>query len=363
MGACGKIRAGRTRGRARTLSRMSAYDKLKVDLSAAPRKWLITGAAGFIGSNLLEALLRLGQTVTGLDNFSTGKRQNLEEIQARVAPEQWARCRFVEGDITEKAVCRNACEGVDFVLHQAALGSVPRSMTDPLGSHNSNVTGFLNMLVAARDAKVRRFVYASSSAVYGDHPELPKVEDKVGHPLSPYAATKVMNEVYADVFAQAYEFPSAGLRYFNVFGPRQDPEGAYAAVIPKWIAALLKRETVHINGDGETSRDFCYIENVIQANLLAAMTNDADAVNQTYNIAIGERTTLNELFQHLLRALRKRDPALPEQKPVHRDFRPGDVRHSLADITKARRLLGYAPTHRIQEGLEIALDWYKQNAV
>ena len=342
---------------------MSAYEKLQVDLKAAPRKWLVTGAAGFIGSNLLETLLRLNQTVIGLDNFATGKRKNLEEVQARVAPEQWARCRCIAGDITEMAVCQNACEGVDFVLHQAALGSVPRSMTDPVGSHHSNVTGFLNMLLAARDAKVRRFVYASSSAVYGDHPALPKVEDEVGHPLSPYAATKVMNEVYADAFAQAYGLPSVGLRYFNVFGPRQDPGGAYAAVIPKWIAALLKRETVYINGDGETSRDFCYVENVVQANLLAATSEDREAVNQAYNIAVGERTTLNELFQHLQSALRRRDPALPEQKPVHRDFRSGDVRHSLADISKAQRLLGYEPTRRIQEGLEIALDWYKRNVV
>ena len=338
---------------------MSAYDILQSKLSATPRTWLVTGVAGFIGSNLLETLLRLGQTVTGLDNLSTGRRKNLDEVRARIAPQHWVRFRFVEGSITELSVCRRACQAVDFVLHQAALGSVPRSMEDPLGSHDSNVTGFLNMLLAARDASVRQFVYASSSAVYGDRPELPKIEDNTGSPLSPYAATKAINEVYADAFARAYNFPSIGLRYFNVFGPRQDPNGAYAAVIPKWIAALLKRETVRINGDGETSRDFCYIDNVVQANLLAAMTKDAAALNQAYNIAVGGRTTLNELFHLLQAGLRHRDESLPEQKPVYQDFRPGDVRHSLADITKAKRLLGFAPTHSIQQGIEQSLDWYR----
>jgi UDP-N-acetylglucosamine 4-epimerase len=251
---------------------------------------------------------------------------------------------------------------VDFVLHQAALGSVPRSMIDPLGCHQSNVTGFLNVLVAARDARAKRLVYASSSAIYGDDPALPKVEAKIGKPLSPYAATKAINEVYAHAFALAYGVPSIGLRYFNVFGQRQDPEGAYAAVIPKWIAALLKREPVHINGDGETSRDFCFIENVVQANLLAATASNPEAINQAYNIALGERTTLNELFALLQTALRRTDLSLPDQKPVYRDFRPGDVRHSLADISKARRLLGYAPTHKIQQGLELAMDWYRRNA-
>jgi UDP-N-acetylglucosamine 4-epimerase len=251
---------------------------------------------------------------------------------------------------------------VDFILHQAALGSVPRSMADPLTCHQSNVTGFLNMLLAARDAKVKRFVYASSSAVYGDNPELPKVEEKIGKPLSPYAASKAIDEVYADAFANAYSFGSIGLRYFNVFGPRQDPEGAYAAVIPKWIAALLKRERVQINGDGETSRDFCFIENVVQANLLAATTTRLEAVNQAYNIALGERTTLNELFQSLKSSLRRRDPSLPDAQPNYQDFRPGDVRHSLADIGKAKRLLGYAPTHRMAEGLEVAMNWYVAKA-
>lgn len=342
---------------------MSAYDQLQKELKAAPKTWLVTGVAGFIGSNLLEALLQLDQRVAGLDNFSTGKKKNLEEVKALVSPAQWRRFRFLEGDIADLAACREACAGVDFVLHQAALGSVPLSMADPLGAHRSNVTGCLNMLVAARDAKVKRFVYASSSAIYGDDPRLPKVEEKIGKPLSPYAATKAIDEVYAEAFAQAYGLPSIGLRYFNVFGCRQDPEGAYAAVIPKWIAALLTRETVYINGDGETSRDFCHVANVAQANLLAATTGNAGAVNQAYNIALGQRTTLNELFDLLQSALRTKGAALPEQKLVYREFRPGDVRHSLADISKAQRLLGYAPTHRIEQGLALAMDWYRRNVV
>ncbi|HWW01178.1 MAG TPA: SDR family oxidoreductase [Candidatus Acidoferrum sp.] len=340
---------------------MSDYEKLKGQLRAAPKKWLVTGVAGFIGSNLLEALLNLDQPVVGLDNFSSGHKKNLEEVRSRVGPSHWARFRFIEGDICDLAVCQAACAGVEFVIHQAALGSVPASMANPLGAHHSNVTGFLNVLVAARDARVRRFVYASSSAVYGDDVYLPKVEDKIGQPLSPYAATKAMDEVYAGVFARAYGFESIGLRYFNVFGPRQDPEGAYAAVIPHWIAALLKRQPVYINGDGETTRDFCYIENVVQANLLAAMTSHPDAANEVYNIALGERTSLNQLFQTLQDALRRQEPGLPEQKPRCREFRPGDVRHSVADISKARQLLGYAPVSRIDQGLEAAMDWYRKN--
>jgi UDP-N-acetylglucosamine 4-epimerase len=334
---------------------------LEKELAAAPRTWLVTGVAGFIGSNLLEALLKLNQRVTGLDNFSTGKKKNLEEVKALVSPAQWARVRFLEGDISDLAACQGACAGVDFVLHEAALGSVPLSMIDPLGSHRSNVTGFLNMLLAARDAKVKRLVYASSSAIYGDDPALPKMEEKVGRPLSPYAATKAINEVYATAFALAYGLPSVGLRYFNVFGPRQDPDGAYAAVIPKWIAALLKREPIYINGDGETSRDFCFVANVVQANLLAATAGNAEAVNRAYNVALGQRTTLNELFHFLQSGLRSKGVALPDQKPIHRDFQPGDVRHSLADISKAQRLLGFAPSHSIQAGLELAMDWYRRN--
>jgi UDP-N-acetylglucosamine 4-epimerase len=333
---------------------MSAYAQLQPELLTAPGTWLVTGVAGFIGSNLLEALLKLDQRVAGLDNFSTGKRKNLEEVKALVTPAQWARFQFLEGDLGDLAACQRACAGVDFVLHQAALGSVPFSMKDPLASHRSNVTGFLNMLLAARDAKVKCFVYASSSAIYGDDPGLPKVEEKMGRPLSPYAATKAINEVYASAFALAYGLPSIGLRYFNVFGPRQDPEGAYAA-------ALLRRQPVFINGDGETSRDFCFVANVVQANLLAATTANSEALNQAYNVALGQRTTLNELFHSLQSSLREKDAALPEQKPIYRDFRYGDVRHSLADIRKAQRLLGFAPTHSIQAGLDLAMDWYRQN--
>jgi len=341
---------------------MPAYDELQKQLKDAPKVWLVTGAAGFIGSHLLERLLRLDQRVAGLDNFSTGKRANLEQVQARLSPEQWARFQFLEGDLAELPVCARACAGVDFILHQAALGSVPRSLEDPLGSHRSNVTGFLNLLQAARAAQVKRIVYASSSSVYGDAPHLPKVEDKTGRPLSPYAATKAMDEMYADVFGRAYGLAAIGLRYFNVFGPRQDPEGPYAAVIPKWIAALLRGAPVYINGDGETSRDFCYVANVVQANLLAATTGLPEALNQVYNVAWGERTSLNELFALIKSALRKQHPSLPDQPPVYRDFRPGDVRHSLADISKAQRLLGYAPTHRLGQGLDLAMEWYCQNA-
>jgi UDP-N-acetylglucosamine 4-epimerase len=340
---------------------MSAYDQVQLSLKATPKKWLVTGVAGFIGSNLLETLLKLEQSVIGLDNFSLGSKKNLGEVRNNVSPEQWARFKFVEGDIVDLPSCQRACSGVDFVLHQAALGSVPRSIEEPLASHASNVTGTLNMFLAARDANVKGFVYASSSAVYGDTPELPKQEGKIGAPLSPYAATKFADEVYASAFARSYEFRAIGLRYFNVFGPRQDPEGAYAAVIPKWIAALLKRAEVSINGDGETSRDFCFIDNVVQANLLAATTQNPGAVDQVYNIAVGERTTLNELFLLLQNSLRRLEPNLPEQKPVYREFRAGDVRHSLADISKAKQLLGYEPTHKIREGLELAMEWYRKN--
>ena len=337
---------------------MTRFSELQDELQAAPKIWLVTGVAGFIGSNLLEALLKLNQRVVGLDNFATGKATNLEQVRALVSKEQWANFQFVEGSISESAACRRACSGVDYVLHQAALGSVPRSMEQPLATHQANTTGFLEMLDAARVAKVKRFVYASSSAVYGDHPALPKVEDQLGQLLSPYAATKLINEVYSQTYAKVYGFESIGLRYFNVFGPRQDPDGAYAAVIPKWIAALLHRETVQINGDGETSRDFCFVKNVVQANLLAATTTNPDVSNQAYNIAVGERTTLNELFQLLQDGLRKLNPALPEQKPIYRDFRAGDVRHSLADIGKAKRLLGYEPVQRVREGLALAMEWY-----
>jgi UDP-N-acetylglucosamine/UDP-N-acetyl-alpha-D-glucosaminouronate 4-epimerase len=338
---------------------MSAYGRLKTRLlEAAPKTWLVTGVAGFIGSNLLEALLRLGQKVAGLDNFETGHRQNLDSVRDAVGDDAWKEFRFIEGDIRNLYDCRKVCAGVDYVLHQAALGSVPRSLEDPITSNASNIDGFLNMLVASRDAGVGRFVYAASSSTYGDHPDLPKVEDKIGRPLSPYAVTKLVNELYADVFARAYGMQSIGLRYFNIFGRRQDPNGAYAAVIPKWTAALLHGEPVYINGDGETSRDFCYIDNAVQANLLAATADHPDAANQVYNVAVGDRTSLNQLFDNIRGSLAKRFPHLAGVEPIHRDFRLGDVRHSMADISKAERLLGYAPTHRLKEGLREAMAWY-----
>ena len=327
-------------------------------LAGQPRTWLVTGAAGFIGSNLVEALLGLGQRVVGLDNFATGFGHNLDQVKAAVGPQAWQRFNFIEGDIRDLATCKRACAGAEIVLHQAALGSVPRSIQDPIATHDSNVTGFLHMLVATRDAGVKRFVYAASSAAYGDWPGLPKVEDQIGRPLSPYGAGKHMNEIYADVFGRCYGLETIGLRYFNVFGPRQDPDGAYAAVIPKWIAALLRVETVYINGDGETARDFCYIENVLQANFLAATSKNAEAVNQVYNVAVGGQTSLNELHAILCRLLARHDAGFAAKPPVHRDFRPGDVRFSRADISKIQRLLGYAPTHTVDEGLERAIDWY-----
>jgi len=351
----------------------NAYTKLKTDLQASPRTWLITGVAGFIGSNLLETLLNLNQRVVGLDNFATGHQHNLDEVQTLVTPEQWANFHFINGDIRNLEDCRAAMrfspsplageawgEGVivDYVLHQAALGSVPRSLEDPLTTNETNITGFLNMLTAARDAAVSRFVYAASSSTYGDHPALPKVEEQIGKPLSPYAVTKYVNELYADVFARCYGFETIGLRYFNIFGRRQDPEGAYAAVIPKWFAALLGGETVYINGDGETSRDFCYIDNTVQANLLAACASKKAALNQVYNVAVGGRTTLNELFALIRSNVVEVYPDACNAEPLYRDFRAGDVRHSLADIGKAQRLLGYAPTHTIEAGMQEARKWY-----
>jgi UDP-N-acetylglucosamine/UDP-N-acetylgalactosamine 4-epimerase len=340
---------------------MSRFENAKTNLWARPKTWLITGVAGFIGSNLLEALLALDQTVVGLDNFATGHARNLEGVRQAVTAAQFARFRMVDGDIRDAAVCAAAAAGVDYVLHQAALGSVPRSINDPVTSNAVNVDGFLNMLVAARDAKVSRFVYAASSSTYGDHEALPKVEDIIGRPLSPYAVTKYVNELYADVFGRSYGTPSIGLRYFNVFGPRQDPDGAYAAVIPKWMAASIAGRPVEINGDGETSRDFCYIDNVVQANILAALTLEPDAVNQVYNVAAGDRTTLNQLLAAIQTCLGAERPGLARMPPIHKPARQGDVRHSLADISKAQRLLGYAPTHRVDSGLKQASAWYVAN--
>lgn len=338
---------------------LSAYELVKRDLRANPKTWLVTGCAGFIGSNLLEALLKLHQTVVGLDNFATGKQRNLDEVQSLVSSEQWERFRFIQGDIREPVFCAQACEGVDYVLHQAALGSVPRSISDPVTSTESNINGTLNLLVAARDKKVRRFVYASSSSVYGDHPVLPKVEDQIGAPLSPYAVTKYVNELYAAQFARHYGLECIGLRYFNVFGPRQDPEGPYAAVIPKWVAAMIAGEPVFINGTGETSRDFCYVANVVQMNLLAAACSNQEAVNQVYNVAVNARTDLNELLELLRSRLVGEYAHLRDFRPLYRDFRDGDVMHSQADIGKAERLVGYCPTHSIGRGLDEALGWYR----
>lgn len=350
-----------------SVDQASAYELLKVNLRQTPRTWLVTGVAGFIGSNLLETLLKLDQRVVGLDNFATGHQRNLDEVQNLVTAAQWENFCFIRGDIRNLEHCqqamifRRAGAGddmpVDYVLHQAALGSVPRSLADPITTNSVNITGFLNMLVAARDANVKSFTYAASSSTYGDHPGLPKIEHTIGKPLSPYAVTKYVNELYADVFSRCYGIEAVGLRYFNVFGKRQDPEGAYAAVIPKWTAALLTGETVFINGDGETSRDFCYIANAVQANLLAAVAENPAARGQVYNVAVSGRTTLNELFSFLVEKLRDEGTALDVQ-PVYRDFRPGDVRHSQADITKGRELLGYAPTHTIEEGLAEAMPWY-----
>ena len=328
------------------------------DVSAGARRWVVTGAAGFIGSHLLEHLLRAGQEVVSLDNFSTGHRANLDAVRRRVGEAAWARHRLVEGDIAVESVCRDACAGADIVLHEAALGSVPRSIVSPLATHSANATGFLTMLVAARECGVSRFVYAASSSTYGDSQSLPKVEDKIGRPLSPYAVTKYLNELYADVFGRCYGFETIGLRYFNVFGPRQDPNGAYAAVIPRWARSMIAGERCVINGDGETSRDFCFIDNVVQANLRAALATSADAVNQVYNVAFGERITLVELHAQMAEGLRALRPDLRIEAPQHSDFRAGDVRHSLADISKARTLLGYAPTHSVREGLAEAMAWY-----
>lgn len=358
---------------------MTRYEQIQVELRQAPKTWLVTGVAGFIGSNLLETLLKLDQRVVGLDNFATGHQRNLDEVQTLVTPEQWSKFHFIQGDIRQLADCQSAMTWhpmssraptrdpspgspsapipVDYVLHQAALGSVPRSLADPIATNETNITGFLNMLLAARDAKVKSFTYAASSSTYGDHPALPKVEENIGKPLSPYAVTKYVNELYADVFARSYGFETIGLRYFNVFGPRQDPNGAYAAVIPKWTASLLKGEPPYINGDGETSRDFCYVANAVQANLLAATTTSPESRNQVYNVAVGDRTTLNDLFFQLIGNLKAHGVSETVQ-PFYHDFRAGDVRHSQANVTKAHRLLGYDPTHRIADGIQAATRWY-----
>jgi UDP-N-acetylglucosamine 4-epimerase len=340
---------------------MTHYNTLTEKLKKNQSTWLVTGIAGFIGSNLLETLLKLNQQVVGLDNFSTGHQYNLDEVQGLVSEQQWGNFTLIQGDIRDIDTCHQACNGVNYVLHQAALGSVPRSIEDPALTNANNISGFLNMLIAARDAKVNRFVYAASSSTYGDHPDLPKQEPNIGKPLSPYAVTKLVNELYADVFSQTYGFNTIGLRYFNIFGQRQDPNGAYAAVIPKWFAALLSGENSFINGDGETSRDFCFIDNCVQANLLAATAESKKAANQVYNVAFGERTTLNELHQHIKNRVEKSGHKTADSELIYRDFRAGDVRHSLADISKAEQLLGYTPQYSIERGLDMATGWYTKN--
>ncbi|PRC93523.1 NAD-dependent epimerase/dehydratase family protein [Solimicrobium silvestre] len=340
---------------------MTTYHEVQQKLKQQQSCWLITGVAGFIGSNLLETLLKLNQKVVGLDNFSTGYQHNLDQVRELVGSSAWSNFTFIKGDICNLNDCQQACAGVDYVLHHAALGSVPRSIEDPLLTNASNVTGYINMLVAARDHQVKRFVYAASSSTYGDHPDLPKVESVIGKPLSPYAVTKYVNELYADVFQRCYGISSIGLRYFNVFGPRQDPNGAYAAVIPQWIAALIQNRALYINGDGETTRDFCYVENVVQANILAALTTDSAAINQVYNVALNDSTSLNQLYQMMRAALIDSFAHIREHQPSFQTFRAGDIRHSQADISKARELLGYAPAYRVDQGLSKAMDWYKHD--
>lgn len=335
---------------------MNTFETVCMQLQQAPKTWLVTGVAGFIGSNLLETLLKLNQNVVGLDNFATGHQYNLDEVQGLVSKEQWAKFKFIEGDIRQFDTCQKACAGVDYVLHEAALGSVPRSIADPIATNETNISGFLNMLTAARDAEVKSFTYAASSSTYGDHPALPKVEENIGNPLSPYAVTKYVNELYASVFARTYGFKTIGLRYFNVFGKRQDPNGAYAAVIPKWTAAMIAGDDVFINGDGETSRDFCFIDNTVQANILAATASD-DAKDQVYNVAVGDRTTLNELFNEIKSALNE-NGIVYLKDPVYRDFRAGDVRHSQASIEKIEKYLQFKPDFNIKQGIKIAMPWY-----
>jgi len=339
---------------------MATYSSIKKSLLSNPQTWLITGVAGFIGSNLLETLLELNQKVVGLDNFSTGNEANLKEVQSLVSKKQWSKFKFIKGDISNLKSCELACHNIDYVLHQAAIGSVPRSIKDPIKTNKSNITGFLNMLVAANNANVKSFTYAASSSTYGDHKKLPKKEDIIGKPLSPYAVTKYVNELYADVFYKAYGFNSIGLRYFNVFGKRQTPKSTYAAVIPKWIHAIIANEEIFINGDGKTSRDFCFVDNAVQANILAATANNKMALNTIYNVALGDRTSLNELYKILQDLIAKKN-IIRHDKVVYQDFRDGDVRHSQADITKAHKLLGYRPTHRVQAGLKNTVNWHLKN--
>ncbi len=345
---------------------MTSYETVKTQLEKTPRSWLITGVAGFIGSHLLEALLTLNQRVTGLDNFATGFQKNLDAVRSKVTPDQWSLFRFVEGDICSTEDCRRAfdenSEPIDYVLHHAALGSIPRSLADPLATHDTNITGFIKMLIASHEHRVKKFVFASSSSVYGNSPDLPKSESVIGQPLSPYALTKSVNEQYAEVFAKCFNLGYVGLRYFNVFGPRQNPAGAYAAVIPKWIDSMIRNEAIHVNGDGSTSRDFCYVANVVQANILAATCAEETARNQIYNIALGDRTSLNELQQLIYDTLLQDLPGLHKMAPVYQNERPGDVKHSLANIAKAKSLLGYTPSAFIASGLKNTCQWFIESS-
>lgn len=338
---------------------MNLYSSILDDLIARPKTWLITGVAGFIGSNLLEHLLKINQKVIGLDNFSTGYKSNLLEVQQIVTHKKWKNFKFIEGDICELETCKKACIDVDYVLHQGALGSVPRSIKDPIATNASNIVGFLNMLVAAKEKNVSSFTYAASSSTYGDHSALPKVEDVIGKPLSPYAVTKYVNELYADVFSSTYNFNVIGLRYFNVFGQRQNIYGAYAAVIPKWISSMINEDDIYINGDGSTSRDFCFIENAVQANILAACA-DNESKNQVYNCALGDRTSLNELY-HLIKKALIKNGIIVNSSPIFRDFRPGDVKHSQANIDKAKNMLNYNPEWRIEAGINKVVPWFIDN--
>lgn len=340
---------------------LNSYNQLEEELKANLKVWLITGVAGFIGSNLLEKLLLLNQKVIGIDNFSTGHSHNLEDVRSRVNDIAWSRFDFFEGDITNLEDCKAVTTGVDYVLHQAGLGSVPLSIEDPIAANQINVSGSLNMLVASRDAQVKRFVYATSSAVYGDDMSLSKVEEVIGQPLSPYSVTKYVNEIYAALFTRLYGLECIGLRYFNVFGPRQDPNGPYSAVIPKWFSTFLKKQPVYINGNGLTTRDFCYVDDVVQANLLAASTRPKEAIGEVYNIGYGQSTTLNELFKLIQEQVTQFDPFV-KQQPIYQDFRVGDILHSVADVKQARKLLGYQPAFSIQEGLHKASDWYFKNS-
>jgi len=340
---------------------MSKISNLIEEFQSTQKVWLVTGIAGFIGSNLAEFLLQHNQKVVGLDNFSTGYQKNLDMVKASVGEEKYKNLKFIEGDISDYSTCENACLGVDIVLHQAALGSVPRSIADPVTSNLSNITGFLNILTAAKNEGIKRFVYASSSSVYGDSAELPKVEERTGDLLSPYAVMKYTNELYASVFTRTYGIECIGLRYFNVFGRRQDPDGAYAAVIPKWVGSLLAEEDVYINGDGETSRDFCYIDNVIQMNLLAGTTENKKAFGEAFNVAVGGQTTLNELYILINKELNKNIDSFKTKEAVYRAFRDGDIRHSNANISKAQEIVGYDPTHTIDQGMELAIKWYIEN--